>query len=1540
MPPRALVTEGVSNNPAAIVVHWCRCTQCTTSNHLGGWRRPKVWLDHQSLRLVADLGKFDGPLRVGFRLPASAELGGSLDTAEDVRRKRSRSRSENVDADEAARHHRTSGVEGVGVASGSQSLQRQSSTNTFNAGGREDAELPDFEREPSGEVATPGSGAPTHAFEDSDNMGGHDEFQFPDNMDQDSQDVVVGEPLAVDAERGRHRARTPVHTDDDHTDDDTSEESDVYADEEDQVDPLLWKPIRGQPQLPGFGALILGEDEEADAAHQRPDSRAGSDADLYDETDAEYLARILAQRDEEDPFAVPAPIDLRNLNNDMDDEDFEDFPADADLPFQHQPGELEPEGDKEDEVWPDLPYDQSDDDGRADGGSPGAEETPEAAEARRRAQDDDHDSEGSQAGDPVFGNPAHDEDDEFEGEDGEEPEADEDEAGPALPARKIASAPKAERAVPKPNVPCEPRSRDLSRDDLVRVLFYEMAVDYAMGAQLIQRIRWFLQQIGVDVEGIESLHMLRQHAFELSELKIRYSDQCAGHVTSADPATADWSICKHVPNPKKFPDIICGATRYFPINTPNLATLRKNSQKLGQVAPPMHKVPRDQHSHCEIGSFVDAMYANPTQSADILRANQESIAAAISDSSRIDSFQTAEMPRKFFDPDEGVCNPNDLLLSTTSDGADIYPLSTPNSAVNAHLAGVRIPGLKSMQHKFLYVAAVNGPVKAQTGLYMHDIAADLLVLEEPKDRYVGALAAIAETRVFGPLNTSDTVEQCVLSGTVGATGKCPSMTHSVRGVWNLGLGRWQHPLLSFRCAPADEDEWDDRPDVWTVFNPLPIPGRLGKTFRSNVRRIEHYDKVVNQLLDPNLTEAQKMKIQLDSGIKGRSSYDRLGIFRWAYPWMFSLDDMHVTYSNNMKHFLEAIFGKVADKPTLRGVMINSESHKAMIDALGRTIHLQPAAHGQKVRSIEHIGHLKAAELRSFMWFHLASLMHGVYERPKDMALVVAAIRSTRLTTHRVIDMDAPFDPDFCTYAYNDAGEFPVPFANLRHAQDDFLIKRERLFVGRKYEFGATCVASLIRSHALPDMARKWGAGLLATTQWGLEGKIGDIKRNIKSRTLPVKNMENNNIDMNIITLIHLRYDVEQWKAPVKMNLRENHPTLPDTTFLHSKKEKATLSPHEGRALYELLRRNGLVGGVGSKQPTRWQRVRLANGEIIGSMGREYGTELGRIITEEGVEDDFREREREGIRRATRFAKITKRAKTGVVNNERDHRIFEVESFLSVPLAPDNRPFFVAFGHTFLPAEDMYNIQEAVSIGAKDRTFGAIGIEEIRHGVGLTLGIQRPEEPEEKFWVTMSDTVHLDGIPPSRVRPEDHEDLFALAQVWVDLVHRWRDSSPGQIREAGRRFSRIADQLATRSQYAPSDTQESREVYVQEWLYCKRSDPGAPPAGGAQPSLPVALPTRPLPSTVPIGSSRRTPAPHRLPSETPAPVASASTLTGWADLFRISGVVDTEADVAAEEFRLTILATLPDFDASIIKADPSRSSTTVVPIPSGRFYCSA
>ncbi|KAK4695041.1 hypothetical protein P7C70_g8628, partial [Phenoliferia sp. Uapishka_3] len=909
------------------------------------------------------------------------------------------------------------------------------------------------------------------------------------------------------------------------------------------------------------------------------------------------------------------------------------------------------------------------------------------------------------------------------------------------------TAPKAVKIPQKPFIPCAPPNRQLSREDTVALHLFEMAVEFSIGPKLMERIRWVFKEVGIDVPGTDSsLYMLRKHAHRISKPGLVWGHHCPGHTTSLNPETKDWVTCEYIIKEKLSPLVwgerVCGQPRYFPAGTPNLKALRKNSQKLGQLLPPIDKVPTAQHSHMSVGPFVDALFANPGHSADILRANRASAAAALSNSDEISSYETAEMPRKLYHPVSGPLNEDDLVLSTTSDGADIYPDACPNQPVKAHVAAVRCPCLTSKSHDLCYACGVNGPKKGVTTLYLHQINDDLSKLEKPKYRYHAARGGMVYSRVFAALNCSDTVEQCDLSNTVGAAGRCPSMLHDTRGVFNLLNRQWQYPLKSFARVEeleTREHPFDVRGDVRTVLDDLPGAVDDGHVkYKSVVRTIESYEQA-NKDLEAAQTDAAFDKIRRQTGIKGRSIYASLGIFWWVYPWIFSLDDMHVTYSNNMKSFLVSMFGKSGTKLTARGKMVSKLNHFRMAKELRRTIHLQPSAHGQKVRGIEHINRLKAAETRSFFWFHLAPLFHGVYEHEQDMGLVVAAIRSTRLTNHRVVLRSAPYDKNHRTYEFNNNGDFVAPLANLVRAQAEFAVRREDLFVGRDYEFGTTCVPSLLRAQALPDMCRMWGPGLLATTQWALEGKIGDLKRLATSRALPVKNMENNNIYRNMMVLIRLRWDIAKYDPKVNDDLRHTHPRLDSTVFLHKKEVKPSITIQERDALKTYLNSLGVTMSRDPVEtPVRWQRLQISNGEIIGSISRERGTELERIVVEDGEVED-QEKERVGTRRATRFCKYTLTPDLEVDEpvGYRSHQLFEVDSYMCVPLHPDNRPLFVALGRTFPRLEDRYKIHEAFLMGSELRVFKAIGVEQIRHGVGLTLGLKRPMEPEAMWWVTMN-----------------------------------------------------------------------------------------------------------------------------------------------------------------------------------------------------------
>ncbi|KAK4699303.1 hypothetical protein P7C70_g6960, partial [Phenoliferia sp. Uapishka_3] len=1296
----AAVVLGRSPNPERGDAHYyfCTCTPCYNGPAVAGlgrrgkWQPPLNWNHHRrrAEEEGRDQARFAATLLVGH-VPRAARVAVKEDS----------------DAE-------------PGLAETSEGTMEDD--DSWGVGGS-DVEMMDVEEQRGSQ-------------DSSSNLGGHDEFMYGSDDqevggtgsavegDEDGTDDEASFSETNDAASQSDGGYDPSEASDDSSPDENkaagSEDEKIGEADSDYDDDSVVAYSR-QELAPGDFACEDGEEAdnaEADYNHHLPDS----DDDVVVEPDEHSDA-------DEDLAAMMANVELAKT-------------AGAELP------QTTPEPD-----WPDENnFGGGGDDFNSDSGGEGGDESEQHKEIRRRqalealrsVSPEFNGGEARAIELPKEAHQAHEASPSPEAPDVEAPvEAPPQAAEPVVAGLKTAA--RAQRLPPQEFRPCAPPSRTLSYEDTVKLHYFEMAIDHSMGPKFIDRMNWFLKEIGVNVPGLDSFHSLRGHAHNISQPGLVYEDHCPGHTDSGNPNDKDWRFCEAQVRVKigvkKWQWETCAKPRYFPLDTPNLKTLRKNSQKLGQQLPPIDKVPIAQHSHMSVGPFVDALYANPIHSADLLRANRESIEAARTDAEEITSFETAEMPRKLFHPVTGPCTEDDMLLSTTSDGADIYPDACPNQPVKAHVAAVRCSCLSSKSHDLCYVCGVNGPNKSPATLYLHNINADLVGLEQPKWRYHAAKGGMVYSRVFAALNCSDTVEQCDLSNTVGAAGRCPSMLHETRGCWNLLKRQWQHPLHNFARAMGTLGlgRYDARGDVWTCLDaPIGSDPDAEPAFKPVVRTLAAYEKT-NKALDAARTQEERDRVRRRSGIKGRSIYGVLGIFPWVYPWMFALDDMHVTYSNNMKNFLVSMFGKSTEKETIRGTMVSPANHFRMAKELRRSIHLQPAAHGQKVRGIEHLNRLKAAETRSFLWFHLAPLFHGVFEKNQDMALVVAAIRSTRITNHRVVLRTAPLDKNFKTYLFDDHGCFKAPMANVIHAVDEFLIRRERLFVARNYKYGSTCVPSLIRSQALPDMVRLWGPGLLATTQWALEGKIGDLKRFAKSRALPVKNMENNNINRNMMVLIRLKYDFPKYDPVVSADLRHKHPILDSTTFLHKKDAKPTITPTEVTAIKSYLTE---IGERMSDEatPVRWQRLQLSNDEIIGSMSRERGTELERIVVEEGAEDD-EEEERLGRRRATRFCKYTLRPDPLVEEpvGYRDHQIFEVDSYMMIPLAPDSRPLFLALGRTFPSLVDRYRIHEAFAMGngPDKRTFKAIGVEQIRHGVGLTIGLKQATEPEPMWWVTMS-----------------------------------------------------------------------------------------------------------------------------------------------------------------------------------------------------------
>ncbi|KAK4698493.1 hypothetical protein P7C70_g7784, partial [Phenoliferia sp. Uapishka_3] len=627
------------------------------------------------------------------------------------------------------------------------------------------------------------------------------------------------------------------------------------------------------------------------------------------------------------------------------------------------------------------------------------------------------------------------------------------------------------------------------------------------------------------------------------------------------------------------PYVDCRKAKFFPPGT------SRQPRKSGQPLTELDEQPRSQHAMLDAEPYIEALLAHPVYGVAMHANAKAARVAALTDSPIVSGIETGMLFRRLYGPG-GCLSLFDVPISETSDGAVIYPHRNPTEQVYAHFAGSRVltlPVSIGFRHKWIWMHHINGPDKARDEMsYMSPIITSLARLEKRKWRYSAAAKGLVFCRVVNPLNHADTVEQKSLGGTVGASGKAVSFVSDYKGIRNYESPGYVHPIFTLHHDP--------RPDIRLPTSPPPPLVGHDPLITINLRTWNSYTSILKDLVNAR-TKAIRDNIQLESGITGPS-----------------------------------IFGEQCE-------------WAKMDEALMRSRHLKPSFHGPNVRSLAKFLNYKCAERKSFFFFYFVPLFHGIYRARDDMELVVAAVRATRLHQATHIHRTAPFIPNFRTYSFDDDGLMITPFANMKHANLDWITRRELHLVNRSPMFAALCTPSIVRSIHLPEMAVVWG-GSMVTSQWGFEGSIGDSKRLIQSREHPVPNMMNNKTKAATSLLIEIKYDIPDLSMPVpNATLRLSHPSLPGTTLLHKKEAQARMDEAEEKDFRNWLGAHR-VNLDRDALPTKWGRCELANGELLRSLWVESGLEIERVVVEDDEEEDG-EDIKEGNGRARRFAKCVK-----------------------------------------------------------------------------------------------------------------------------------------------------------------------------------------------------------------------------------------------------------------------------------------------------------
>lgn len=558
---------------------------------------------------------------------------------------------------------------------------------------------------------------------------------------------------------------------------------------------------------------------------------------------------------------------------------------------------------------------------------------------------------------------------------------------------------------------------------------------------------------------LASLYVMESRAYERSGMKVIYYDQCPqGCMSYSDPRYSSLLSCK-----------FCSTPRYYPASI-RVASAKSRFEK---AQPPLDKQPRSQHAFCDIEPLLDALRAHTEHGPAMVEISKASILASEKNFPIITDIGNGLLARNLFGP--GGLGEYDILLSTSSDAADVVPERNPLEKINAHFAGTNILSLPidtRFKHANTWIYSITGPTKAKdTMSFLAPVVKNLLRLEAPKQKYSAAAGKAVWTRAFLFVNPGDTVEQKETANVVGASGKFGSFVCNTEAIYT---SNHYSPLLTTPPGLT-------RPHVLLPTGPQIPGGQL-----QEIRTYEQYRAACKRILEARNPTAAKA-IATSTGIKGPSIFENVSLFSALYPWFFALDLMHAGYANRIKDIDRILVGKEA---SAHGEFLNRAKIKLMADIQMKSRAFKPTALGGTVRSVEtKLGSWKCAEFRTFTLQDLVPLCYGVLPQ-KDMDFVVTLVKAARLLEARVLDKDGQENSSYPTYSFDDEGDHVVSFSDLQKAVDTLSIESESILVNGNLKYAHLASPTALRLTHAPAFALAYGP-LIGFSQWGFESKIGE-----------------------------------------------------------------------------------------------------------------------------------------------------------------------------------------------------------------------------------------------------------------------------------------------------------------------------------------------------------------------------------------------------------------------------------------------------------------
>ena len=453
------------------------------------------------------------------------------------------------------------------------------------------------------------------------------------------------------------------------------------------------------------------------------------------------------------------------------------------------------------------------------------------------------------------------------------------------------------------------------------------------------------------------------------------------------------------------------------------------------------------------------------------------------------------------------------------------------------------------------------------------------------------------------------------------------------------------------------------------------------------------------------------RARLATGVAFESPFLPLLATKAVFPFDWPFESLHTLGMNAIPQTVAPLFGK---QKTHQGVMATPSDIRAASRLVIESRRMNPTSISGSIRDpMGKIGGFKADEMRSYALQALLPMFRGIVSDDVFgmLAAMVRMLQVVELSQFDTTEGVAP-DTELRAYVGDPSGRRTVSLATVDHSVRLFLHLHEKLYTGYRAEWIKLCTPTFHRLYHLPLWLMQWGE-LATTASYGIEAKIGDMKRMALSPIHPIEEIQNKELVTTIIFAINNQYDIADINPPERdgtpvERLSTTHPQIPGLALCHPRSPaqhaRSGLPADEMGCLMGWMGAHGYQLGRG--EFLRWARVRLSTEMVMRSS---YGEVNSRFF--EGGFNSGRASTAE-TRRDGRSARIAL-----MWTDSGTTEAVEVLSYVEVPVMGLMHPRLVAVVARAPTLHDRSNAY--VAFNRHERwTMEVIGVEQLQTPVGL------------------------------------------------------------------------------------------------------------------------------------------------------------------------------------------------------------------------------